>query len=252
MRTVREATRVVAQSSGLLRRASKRRLRFATAKVLALSAGLWFTSEVRAGDVKGSVRASEEVKLKTVEGVRAPYWQEWNGFIDPKKASFDYAREVSAVLIGPVGSKDAVTVVLKNGTLTPSTVVVQHGTTLRIRNEDDFGHELYVAGLKGFDPVESSPGATRSVQMEQTGVFELRDKLAPYIRGHLHVIAKLTQVVNPSADGSYSFKDVVPGPYTLKVFRGGKEISTSELEVGSKDTEVESITLPAATDAKGK
>jgi plastocyanin len=224
----------------------------ASAKVFALTAGLLVASTADAGDVKGNVRATEEVKLKAVEGVRAPYWQEWNGFIDPKKASFDYAREVAAVLIGPQPTKDSVTVVLKNGTLTPSTIVAQVGTTLRIRNEDDFGHELVVDKLKGFDAVETSPGSTRSIVMEQTGAFEVRDRLAPYVHGHLHVIAKLTQVVNPSADGSFAFKDVPAGPYTLKVFRGGKEVSTAELEVGSKDTEVDTIPLPPAADGKGK
>ncbi|HEY6878174.1 MAG TPA: cupredoxin domain-containing protein [Polyangiales bacterium] len=225
----------------------------ATAKVCALTAGLLIAGDVRAGDVKGSVRATEEVKLKSVEGVRAPYWQEWNGFIDPKKGSFDYAREVSAVLIGPQPTKDAVTVVLKNGTLTPSTIVAQIGTTLRIRNEDDFGHELVVDALKGFDAVETSPGATRSILLEQTGAFVVRDRLAPYVHGHLHVIAKLTQVVNPSADGSFAFREVPAGNYTLKVFRGAKEVSTAEVEVGGKETELDTIPLPpAAADGKGK
>jgi plastocyanin len=235
MRNLLRTTRVVA-----------RRLPLATVKVCALTAGLLCASDVNAGDLKGSVRATEEVKLKSVEGVRAPYWQEWNGFIDPKKASFDYAREVSAVLVGPQPTKDSVTVVLKNGTLTPSTIVAQVGTTLRIRNEDDFGHELVVKELKGFDAVETSPGSTRSIVMEQTGAFEIKDKLAPYVRGHLHVVAKLTQVVNPGSDGSFSFADVAPGNYTLKVFRGAKEVSTAEVEVGSKVTEVETIPLPPA------
>lgn len=240
MRNLLEATRVVV-----------RRLPLASAKVCALTAGLLCTSAAQAGDLKGSVRANEEVKLKSVEGVRAPYWQEWNGFIDPKKASFDYAREVSAVLVGPQPTKDAVTVVLKNGTLTPSTIVVQIGTTLRIRNDDDFGHELVVKELKGFDAVETSPGATRSIVMEQTGSFEVRDKLAAYVHGHLHVIAKLTQVVNPGNDGSFAFKELPPGPYTLKLFRGASEISSTDVEVGAKETELETIPLPPA-DGKGK
>jgi plastocyanin len=235
MRNLHQATRVVAS-----------RLPLGALKVFALTAGLLCASDVRAGDVKGSVRANEEVKLKSVEGVRAPYWQEWNGFIDPKKASFDYAREVCAVLIGPQPTRDSVTVVLKNGTLTPSTIVAQVGTTLRIRNDDDFGHELVVKELKGFDAVETSPGSTRSIVMEQTGSFVVQDRLAPYVRGHLHVVAKLTQVVNPGGDGSFKFEDVPPGNYTLKVFRGAKEVSTAEVEVGSKETEVDTIPLPPA------
>ncbi|MDB4990310.1 MAG: hypothetical protein JWN04_5488 [Myxococcaceae bacterium] len=194
-----------------------------------------------AGDVRGSVRTNEEVKAKAIEAVRAPYWQEWNGFIDPKKPTVDFAREVSAVLIGPVASKDAITVSLKDGTLTPSTIVVQIGTTLRIRNDDDFSHELFVEGLKGFDPVEQSSGSTRTIVMEQTGAFVLRDKLASYVRGNMHVLAKLTQVANPSPGGDFSFKDVPPGNYTVKVFRADQEVSSAEVEVGSKDLELDAI-----------
>jgi hypothetical protein len=204
-----------------------------------LATGLLLVSQASAGDVRGNVRSSEEVRAS--DGVRPPYWQEWNGFIDPKKPVIDYPREVAAVLVGPVASKDAVTVALRGGTLTPNTIVVQIGTTLRIRNDDDFGHELFVDKLKGFDAVETSPGATRSVVMEQTGVFAVRDKLAPYIHGNLHVIAKLAQVTNPSAGGDFSFKDVVPGSYTLKVFRADKEVSSSEVEVTSRELVVDSI-----------
>jgi hypothetical protein len=224
--------------------------RIECAKVAALACGLLLTSEVRAGDVRGSVRSNDEVKTKTIEAVRSPYWQEWNGFIDPKKASTDYAREVSAVLIGSAATRDATTVVLRDGTLTPSTIVVQHGTPLRIRNDDDFGHELYVEGLKQFDAVATSSGQTRTIQMEQTGVFVVRDKLAPHVRGHLHVIAKITHAVNPSADGSFKFEEVPPGQYTLKLFRNASEVYSNELEVTStRELVIDPISV-AATNAK--
>lgn len=216
------------------------------ARVLALVAGLVCAGDARAGDVRGSVRSREEVKTKTVEAVRAPYWQEWNGFIDPKKASVDFAREVTAVLIGQVATRDATTVLLRDGTLSPSTIVAQHGQPLRIRNEDDFAHELYVEGLKTFDAKATSAGQTRTIQMDQTGSFVVRDKLAPHVRGHLHVVAKFTQTVNPSADGTFAFKEVPPGKYTLKVYRGANEVSTSELEVtGSRELVIDPIALDA-------
>ncbi len=216
------------------------------APAVALAVALVLASDVSAGDVRGSVRASEEAKIKPIEAVRAPYWQEWNGFIDPKKPSVDYAREVSAVLIGSAENRDAATVVLRNGALLPSTIVAQQGLPLRIRNEDDFGHELYVEGLKGFEPIETSPGQTRTIQLERTGVFVVRDQLAPHVRGYLHVVAKFTQVVSPARDGSFTFKEVPPGKYTLKVYRGGGEPAVSEFEVAStKDLELEPVALTA-------
>jgi hypothetical protein len=182
-------------------------------------------------DVKGSVRSDETPKQAAVQAVRAPYWQEWNGFIEPKKASVDFAREVAVVLIGPESLRDSTVVELSNGTLTPSTIVAQHGAPLRIRNQDDFPHKLSADKLEKFDAIETSPGQGREVQLLQTGVFELTDRLAPHVRGYLHVLPKVSAVANPQGDGSFAFKDVHPGNYTVKVFRGARELHTEELEV---------------------
>jgi hypothetical protein len=187
----------------------------------------------QAGDVKGSVRSDEAQKAKATEAVRAPYFQEWNGFIDPKKGGVDYAREVAVVLVGAESTKDATVVSLQNGTLTPSTIVVQQGTALRIRNQDDFTHRLVSEKLKGLDAVNTSPGQTRELPMLETGHFSVADKLAPHVRGFVHVLAKVSAVAAPQSDGSFVFKDVNPGKYTVLVFRGGAEVSSSEVEVGS-------------------
>jgi plastocyanin len=224
--------------------------------VQAATFAVWATGMLLAGDasavdVRGTVRASEEPKAKAIEAVRAPYWHEWNGFIEPKKAAVDYAREVTAVLVGAPELRDATAIALRDGTLSPSTIVVQHGTTLRIRNEDDFAHELYVEGLKGFDAVATSPGSTRTLQMEQTGVFTVRDKVSPHVRGTLHVVAKVTQVVQPNAEGVFVFKDVPAGKYVLKLYRGANEVTASELEVASnKDVVLDAFSLDAAVKAK--
>lgn len=200
-----------------------------------------------ATDVKGNVRSEQTPKAKGVEAVRPPYWQEWNGFIEPKKASVDYAREVNVVLVGAEATRDAVTVLISNGALLPSTIVAQHGVPLRIRNQDDFTHKLSAEGLKGFEAMETSTGQSRELPMLQTGDFVISDKLAPYLKGHLHVLPKVTAIATPQSDGSFVFKDVHPGNYTLKVFRGAFEMSSTELEV--KDTR-EVVVPPISVDAK--
>jgi hypothetical protein len=216
------------------------------AAALLAGCGLWLA---RAGavDVKGTVRSDESVKQSSVQAVRAPYWQEWNGFIEPKKASVDFAREVSVVLIGAESMRDATIVELSNGTLTPSTIVAQHGTPLRIRNLDDFPHKLIADKLEKFDAIETSPGQGRELQLLQTGVFELRDLLAPHVRGHLHVLPKVSAVANPQGDGGFVFKDVHPGNYTVKVFRGARELRSEELEV-KEGRDI--VVGPFAVDAK--
>jgi hypothetical protein len=211
------------------------RISNASARFLcALLAGLGVTATALGVDVKGSVRTSQEPKNDPIKATRAPYFQEWNGFIEPRKRTVDLAREVAIVLIGGEGTRDAATAKLKDGTLTPSTIVMQAGTQLRIRNEDDFVHQLHAEGLKSFDPIETASGQSRQIQVDTTGQFPIADKLAPHVQGHLHVLANVAFVTYPNADGAYSFSDVPAGHYTLKIFRGASEVSSTEIDLGDE------------------
>ena len=207
-----------------------------------LSAGL--ATQAVATDVRGSVRAVGDAAATQDNAVRPAYWQEWNGFIEPKKAAADLSREVAVVLIGAEATRDAASMLLKDGQLSPSTIVMQQGTSLRVRNEDDFVHQLFVEGLKAFDPIETSSGQGRQVQIDQVGVFAVRDALASHVRGTLHVLPKLSAVANPQADGTFVFNDVAAGAYTLKVFRGAKEVSSSNIEVpDSRELAIDPINI---------
>jgi hypothetical protein len=182
-------------------------------------------------EVKGTVKAREDQAEGPGFAVRAPYFREWNGFIEPKKRGVDYASEVACVLIGAEGMRDATQVLLKNGALSPSTVVMQAGTSLRVRNDDDFVHKLYADGLKAFDAIDTTSGQGRQVQIDTTGSFPIADKLAAHVRGHLHVLPKVSYVTYPKADGTFEFADAAPGHYTLKVFRGQHEVSSTEIDL---------------------
>jgi hypothetical protein len=218
---------------------------------LSLSCGALLVSTLAsATDVRGSVKGGAASPQSSDSGVRGAYWREWNGFIEPKKPSVDYAREVAVVLIGAESMRDkTVTIALQDGALKPSTVVVQKGTALRIRNDDDFAHQLYAAGLSQFDAVETSAGQARQLQIDEEGSFPILDKLAPHVRGHLHVLPKLSRVASPQADGTYKFENVAPGNYTLKVFRGGVEVSSTAIEVPEKR---ELVVDPISVDVRGK
>jgi hypothetical protein len=227
-----------------MKRVSYRGLCYGAA--LLVSAGVG--ASAAATDIKGSLTTKGERKASGASSPRAPYWQEWNGFIEPKKNTVDLTREVSVVLIGAEGSKDATTVRLTGGQLYPQTLVMQQGTSLRVRNEDDFTHKLFADGLAAFDAIETSPGQGRQIQVDQAGSFALHDVLSPHVTGTLHVLPKVTQVALPKADGSYVLSGVSPGSYTLKVFFGDKEVSSSTLDVTStRDVVVD----PVAIDVTG-
>jgi hypothetical protein len=214
---------------------------------LALAGAVLMSAHALAVDVRGNVKG--EKKAKPIETVRAPYWREWNGFIEPKKATVDLTREVAVVLVGNESMKDAVSVTLQDGTLSPSTIVMQQGSALRVRNDDDFTHQLFAEGLKQFDAVETSAGQARQLQIDAEGSYPVFDRLAPHVRGHLHILPKISRIAHPQADGTFKFEDVAPGTYTLKVFRGGSEVSSVTLEVADKR---EFVVDPISVDVNGK
>lgn len=215
---------------------------------LAVCGAALVSAHALAVDVRGSVKSGDS-KSKPAETVRVPYWREWNGFIEPKKSAGDLSREVAVVLIGNEAMKDAVTVTMQDGTLSPSTVVMQKGSSLRVRNDDDFTHQLYAEGLKQFDAVETSSGQARQLQIDEEGSFPVMDRLAPHVRGHLHVLPKITKLANMHADGTFRFENVTPGNYTLKVFRAGNEVSSTTLEIADKR---ELVVDPISVDVNGR
>jgi hypothetical protein len=156
-------------------------------------------------------------------------------------------RELAVVLSGAGAAKtDQVEVAFVGGALLPSTIVLRAGTTLRIRNEDEIGHELLAQGLDGFSAEATSPGASRSVHLTRIGSWPLRDQLAIHANAYLHVLADLVASAKLESGGAFAFSDVAPGKYTLKVFRGSSEIMSKEVEVTDKPLTLDPLTFSDA------
>ena len=173
-------------------------------------------------------------------------WELGNGFKETLKDSVDTERELAVVLVGDGEPKglDRIEARFHGGGLMPQTLVVRTGTTLRIQNEDEIAHELVAAGLEGFSAEATSPRSIRSVNLKQAGNWPLHDQLVSHLRGHLHVLPNLVAVAK-LAGNRYSFGDVSPGSYTLKVFHADKELVSQVVEVGPRGLTVDPITLTA-------
>lgn len=222
---------------------------------LLLTALVMLGSRAYATDVQGKVMLGAYKPAPTTQAVGRPYnWEVENGFKETKKDRVDPAREIAVVLLGKARPEKDERVELKfsGGSLLPSTIVVRPGATVRFTNSDEVAHELYAEGLEGFTPEATSPRGMRSVAMREAGSWPLRDQLIPHLRGHLHVIADLVAVAKVGSDGSYTFTDLIPGTYTLKVFHGGDEIGSTQVEVGSKKLTVDPITATAKAKAEKK
>jgi hypothetical protein len=154
-------------------------------------------------------------------------------------------RELAVVLIGsaaPSGD-DRIEASISGGALLPNTLVVRANTTVRIKNEDEIGHELFAPGLDGFSPEATSPGSTRSVRLTKPGSWPLEDRLAVHANAHLHVLPDLVAVAKLESNGTYVFGDVPGGKYKLKVFRGPDELLTKDVEVTDRPLTVEPLTF---------
>ena len=110
-------------------------------------------------------------------------------------------RELAVVLVGAgaPAATEAVEANVSGGELLPATLVLRTGTTLRIRNSDEIGHELLAKGLDGFSAEASSPGAVRAVNLKQVGHWQIVDRLAAHAQAHLHVLPDVVAIAKVEA-----------------------------------------------------
>jgi len=207
------------------------------------------SSTALAVDVKGMLRAPEGYLPAPAADERKPYyWEEWNGFLDPRPRRVDMRRELAVVLLGPpqAGAENRASIQLVGGSLSPSTIVVRPDTILRIENKDDFAHELFAEGLDGFSAEATSSGQARTVRVTQPGSWPIRDRQVAHVRGHLHVIANVSALATIEANGEYKFVNVAPGQYTIKVFHGAGEVATATAQVvESRELVIDPLMLTA-------
>lgn len=206
----------------------------------------WCSLHARAADVKGQLLLGSAKELAPVKPPRAAYnWELENGVKEVQPTRVSAQRELAVVLLGSAAPKanELFDAAISGGELLPSTIAVRVGTTLRIRNEDEIGHELYAVGLDGFSAEATSPNGSRSIHLTKAGNWPLLDRLATHARAHLHVLPDLVATAKVEAGGSFVFSDVPPGKYELRVLRGANQIASKTVEVTDKPLTVDPLSL---------
>jgi hypothetical protein len=214
-------------------------------------------SSALAGDVRGTLTvpsdlASMAPAIADAAAGRARYWEEWNGFLDPRPTRVDPAREIAVVLTsdGPVSEGEQPHLRLHNGSLMPATVVVRVGAGFQIQNDDGCSYEIFAEGLEEIMPVQTAPGMARPLTVSAAGHWPLADRIYPHVRGHLHAIPDLVSRAQVDASGAYVFRDVAPGAYTLHVYHGDHEVTSTPVEIGDqRELVVPAIHVQAAAPA---
>lgn len=229
------------------RRTGRRSRALIAMLVLALAGAT--TATAVAVDVRGTLRVPDDFGRPAAETEeerrRNHYWDEWNGFLDPRPRGFDAARDLAVVLTGEgemVEHEDRFAIA--NGGLMPTTLVQRAGVRLEIVNTDPVTHQLYAEGLEGFGETPIAPGRMRPIDVAEPGSWPIRDRLYEHVRGHLHVIPDLIARATIESNGHYHFTNVSPGTYTLKIFHGSEMVHSQEgVVVEERELTIEPVAL---------
>lgn len=208
--------------------------RRALSALLTASAATAFAASALAGDVRGTLSVPTDLPSlhaapTDAEAARQRYWDEWNGFLEPRPQRFDAARELAVVLTGSgaPSSGEQPQLRLFNGSLFPETVVLRVGVATPLRNDDANSYEIYAEGNAELGPVQTAPGNARPLAVASPGSWPLRDHNFGHVRGHLHALPDLIARAFVEPSGGYVFRGVEPGTYNLHVFQGDHEVAPS-------------------------
>ncbi len=208
--------------------------------------GLALATTAAAATLSGSVSVPDDFTPPTPASGPAPYyWEEWNGFLEPRPRRLDPTRDIAVVLVGE-GEAPPNTFELAGGSLLPAVLVASPGSDIQIDNTDGCAHELYSDDIDGFTALSTAPGNARTFAAPALGHYQIRDRLYGHVDGHLHVINGLVARAEPDGSGRFSFGDVEPGTYTVKVFYGEREVASSEVEVGATPVTIDPMALQLA------
>jgi hypothetical protein len=213
----------------------------------AAAAALVAAGSASAVDVRGQVRIAgklEDPALTTPQPPFKPYWEEWNGFLDVRSSSPSASRLVSLVLRGASATAaTGCTYALQGGAFAPAAMVAVKGTTLRIENTDGCTHELFVDGLDAFAPLQTAPGNARTVPLERTGHFVVRDRFYPHVVGHLHVVDTLAACAELDDQGRFRFPSVPDGAYELEAYYLDRKVASQRIDAAGKVHTIDTLTV---------
>lgn len=132
----------------------------------------------------------------------------------------------------------------KNRRFDPDFLVIPVGSTVSFPNNDPIFHNVFsLSRAKSFDLGYYPQGETRKIKFDQPGVVQV------YCHIHSDMSAAILVVPNafwtrPSADGSFSFKDVPPGTYELVAWHRSAGLFRHKVTVEPKQKRVMDIEIP--------
>jgi hypothetical protein len=118
----------------------------------------------------------------------------------------------------------------------PETLLVRVAQPVIFKNSEDQLHNVTVVRTRtgtGVFNVSQNQGDVHTHTFEQVGEYDVTCDVHPGMRATI-VVATTPYAVYADARGAFSFQNVTPGPYRLKVSAGGREIERALEVVGAQ------------------
>ena len=189
---------------------------------ITLLTAFMFTTQSRAGDIKGKVTAQG---IKSAENIAV--------YVDaiPGK-TFDAPAQ------HPVMDQ-------KNLKFVPHVLVVLKGTTVDFLNSDPVGHNVYWPSVSGNKKLAHNMGTwpqgqKKSFQFDDLGVAAQLCNVHSEMSGYI-VVAPTPYFAVTDKDGTFAIKDISPGHYTLKTWSEEGKVTSEDVDVTSSGASVELV-----------
>jgi plastocyanin len=124
-------------------------------------------------------------------------------------------------------------------TFIPGLLVVRQGQAVLFRNSEDVLHNVRVGETGTAQPVfnvATVPGNSYTYTFDRAGFYSVSCDVHETMHADIFVTSAPYAVVADES-GSFTFPDVVPGPYTLALYSGGRRIERP-IDVSGPRTEV--------------
>lgn len=184
------------------------------------------------------------------------YWRVPNGAVATLDPQINPTRDLAVVLEAaeqqpPAPEGQAKVVDLRGGELRPSVVVITPHTKVRFRNTDAFVYDLRCPENGPMaEATVLRPGQQFDAAFDNEGIFRITDRRHPYLQGWV-VVTGSAWAKNPEPgkapdQAAFTFTDIEPGRYVVKVFHAGSWVAQQEVTVaeGQEETGVQ-ISVPA-------
>jgi plastocyanin len=133
----------------------------------------------------------------------------------------------------------------RNRALDPGLLVIPVGSTVEFPNFDPIFHNIFsLSKTQSFDLGYYPEGRSRSVNFPRPGVIQIYCHIHPNMYGAI-VVTESRWFGKPSADGSFSWRDVPPGSYRLCLWQKSAGIVHKKVDVATTAAAVQvEVSIP--------